>query len=143
MICFYVHLVRLSYSARILGVLNFEMLSHFYFHETMMKSLAKAGHHITMVSPYELQHPHENITVINSKAQKLKNDDSAMKSFARANLPFLPAMVAFLEIVDQDCRNVISLLQEKVSTYPLHILPLICNILIPPVSYRLNSSSIL
>lgn len=82
-----------------------------------MRSLANAGHRITMISPYELQHPHENITTINSKAKSLENSDSPMKSFARANLPFLQAMIVSLEIFDRDCRNIISLIQEKVSLH--------------------------
>lgn len=88
----------------------------------MMRSLTSAGHHVTIISPFELQHPHENITTINSKSYILGKDNSVMKTFARANLPYLPAAIQSLKIFDQDCRNVISLIQEKVS---LHFIPLL------------------
>ncbi|XP_031634155.1 UDP-glucuronosyltransferase 2B15-like isoform X2 [Contarinia nasturtii] len=47
-------------SYKILGVYPLPSKSHFYIGHALMEGLAKDGHDVTVISPFNVSHPHEN-----------------------------------------------------------------------------------
>lgn len=105
---FWISLISLSCAARILGVFQLDVKSHFNFHETMMKSLLAAGHQVTAVAPMSSTFSHENYTIINYKNRR--DDDESRWAFAtRKKLTSLSLYLAALNGFELDCRSILKL----------------------------------
>lgn len=65
---------------KILGVFHPPARSHYIVGHALMKGLAKAGHEVTIITPFKEKHPIENYEEIyleNSLAEAIKGNKSA------------------------------------------------------------------
>lgn len=79
-----------------------------------MTSLLNAGHHVTVVAPFKSQNSHENLTQIFSKMKG--REDNPTSQIAPPGISWFPHMIFVFNMMDADCRYVMSMEEVKVRT---------------------------
>lgn len=112
---FWFHLIKRGNFASILAVYPTLAPSHFNFHAEILKTLAKPGHQVTMISPFSLPRPHENLTIINSiKGRKI--DIKLMSTALRIdNSRFTTFLNGLNYWREPDCYHIMAMEEVKVS----------------------------
>lgn len=75
-----------------------------------MKSLLSAGHQVTMITPFQPQHVHENLTIINSITEK------SLSTVAVPSKIWIFSGLLFTDVLEQDCLSLVKSKQMKVGT---------------------------
>lgn len=105
---FHLYLLNSVHSARILGVFPMEGRSHFNFHEAIAKSLLSAGHHVTLIAPFQPQNYHENLTIISSET--IQNTQlEPLSTVADPNLSWFSTALLFLDFMEYYCNQILSI----------------------------------
>lgn len=83
-----------------------------------MKSLADAGHEVTIIAPFQHTEPHRNIKFIDSRINKSEmNVRFANRDYRK--MSWLEYIQMFTETMEVDCYNTVQIKEVQASTFSL------------------------
>lgn len=95
-----------TYAARILAILKIEARSHFYFHEALLKSLARAGHEVTLINQYVTNADVKNFSLIQMPAQKTADDQNPFNAVALKATNSISMYLQVFDLGEKECESI-------------------------------------
>ncbi len=107
-------ILDISIGSRILGIFPINAKSIFGFNKAVMESLAGVGHQVTLVSPFAPTRPHQNITFIDSRKNKVETP-SPWFSHDFKTMHWLQNAKLVADFMENDCYDVMKIPEIRVS----------------------------